>query len=77
MFFFGNPDDYRTSWVTELGINILTLTDLQRPGKINWNPDPVSFEERKIEITNEFNTMVKRAIHREDIIGSCKGNNNI
>lgn len=53
--FFGDPDDYRISWVTEMGVNIFTTGDLN---KIDWNPTPIPFEEKKAEMINEFNALI-------------------
>ena len=56
VIFFGNPDDYRISWVTELGVNIFTKNDLD---KIDWNPVPISFEKRKMDMINQFNSHMR------------------
>lgn len=55
VIFFGNPNDYRISWVTEIGVNIFTKNDFN---KINWDPIPISFEKKKTDMINNFNALL-------------------
>lgn len=53
--FFGNPNDYRISWVTELGVKINTF---QNTDEVDWNPAPISFEDRKSNMIKDFKTKI-------------------
>lgn len=51
VIFLGNPTDYRISWVREIGVEIYTY---DKQNEINWNPNPIPFEEEKRKMTNKF-----------------------
>ena len=51
VIFFNNPNDYRVSWVKELGVKIYTLKELE---EMDWNPKPIDFEKEKKKLIDTF-----------------------
>ena len=61
VIFFGDPDDYRTSIIEELGLEIHKIPNLKTTrnsiGKelensfdyINWTPDPIDIHSKKMK----------------------------
>ena len=54
--FFNNPDNYRTSWVRDIGVEIHTLQDIER---LDWNPTPIDMEKQKEQLISDFRCMEK------------------
>lgn len=66
-------DDYRVHLIKDLiPINYISRYSLVRrlglqkifSNRVNWNPSPVDFEERKLEIEKGYSEAVERAINR-------------
>ena len=55
--FFNNPDNYRTSWVRNIGVEIHTLQDI---GRVDWNPTPIDMEKQKEQLISGFQYMQER-----------------
>ena len=55
--FFNNPEDYRVSWVKNIGVDIYTLRNIER---VNWNLMPVDFEQQKEILINDFKLMIRK-----------------
>jgi hypothetical protein len=70
VIFFGDPDDYRTSIIEELGLAIHKIPIIQIDSickevertlySINWNPDPVDIQLKKDEMIQRFTKMLAR-----------------
>lgn len=70
VIFFGDPDDYRTSIIEELGLEIHKIPNLKTTrdsiGKelensfdyINWTPDPIDIHSKKNEMIQGFAKML-------------------
>ena len=57
--FFGNKDDYRVSWISELGIPINAVGEKN----IDWNPEPVLFEDKKNSMINDFKSFLSQKLN--------------
>lgn len=55
VIFFGNQNDYRISWVRELGVKIYTVDDLDT---VDWAPQPLPFEIQKDKMISDFKKMI-------------------
>ena len=51
VIFFNNPNDYRVSWVKELGVQIYSP---QKTDQVNWEPVPIDFEKQKEHMIHKF-----------------------
>ncbi|WP_279136535.1 hypothetical protein [Parabacteroides johnsonii] len=56
IIFFNNPDNYRTSWVRDIGVEIYELQDI---GRVDWNPTLIDIEKRKKDLIKDFLTIIK------------------
>ena len=56
VIFFNNPDNYRTSWVRDIGVEIHTLQDI---GRVDWNPTPIDIEKWNKDLIRGFRAIVK------------------
>ena len=57
--FFNNPDDYRISWVKDLGIKINTLKKID---ETDWSPHLIDMEGLKSELVKRFLNKVSMQI---------------
>ncbi len=55
--FFNNPDNYRTSWVRDIGLEIHTLQDI---GRVDWTLTPIDMEKQKEQLISDFQYMQER-----------------
>ena len=54
--FFNNPNDYRISWVKDIGVEIHTLQEIEQ---VDWNPVPIDIDKRKRDLISAFQSMVR------------------